>query len=164
MKLKLRILILAITSLGCLHNSSSCIVNSADLEGTQQQKKAKFLPTGSIDGLTEDGSRFSSEGFESNGTGVTVTRVYCKNQAAARRALTKRLKTSTAIISSETLWSDKRQPLGRRVVARFGDKNSGHNTILWTDRNILFVIESKSFHHSLMLEESFFRKSILMGH
>jgi hypothetical protein len=68
------------------------------------------------------------------------------------------LKTSTVIVESAILWSNKRQALGKRVIARFGDKNSDHNTILWTERNTLFIIESSSFRHSLLLEKSFFRK------
>jgi hypothetical protein len=157
-KLRLRKLIFTIASLGCLHNGSGCIVGAAVVEGTQQQTKVQFLPTGSVDGVTEDGWRFSSEAFESNGTGVTVTRIYCANKAAARRALAQKLKTSTVIVESAILWSNKRQALGKRVIARFGDKNSDHNTILWTERNTLFIIDSSSFRHSLLLEKSFFRK------
>ena len=158
MRLKLRVLILAITNLSWIHSSGSVIDTIQIQRSKQQTNEVRFLPTGSIDGLNQDGSRFSSEGFEANGIGVTVTRFYCSDKAAAKRALSQKLKTSTAIIESEILWSDNRQRLGKRVIARFGDKNSGQNTILWTNRNMLFIIESKSFRHSLMLEKSFFPK------
>lgn len=154
MKLRLPILIFAITILSCMNSSSE----SAVVEGTQQQTKVQFLPTGSVDGVTEDGSRFSSEAFESNGTGVTVTRIYYANKASARRALAQKLETSTAIVESATLLSNKRHLRGKRLIARFGDKNTGHDSILWTQGNTLFIIESSSFRSALLLEKSFFPK------
>lgn len=155
MRLKLPILILTLTNLGWIHDNS--VIAPIQTQVTQQQtEEVRFHSRGSIDGLSEDGSRFSAEGFEANGTSVTLTRFYCLNKAAAKHALSEKLKTSTAIIESKRLWNDKRQPIGKRVIARFRDQNSGHNAILWTNGNKLFIIESESFHHSLMLEKSFF--------
>ena len=44
---KLRLLIFAITILGCINNTS----DSEVVEGTQQQKEVQFLPAGLVDGV-----------------------------------------------------------------------------------------------------------------
>lgn len=122
----------------------------------------KFRHTGAVHGLTPEGHDFSSETYMSaDGVGLSLTRQHCRSAENANRALRLRLREATEILEETSLFNEQGEPTGDRVVALFNSPDAPKPTplILWTDEATLYVLDSSSFPHSLLLEQRFFHQA-----
>jgi hypothetical protein len=151
------------------HNQTALAGSGGKDVSTKQQPSSQdihFTPKGAIDGLVDEKFRYSSETYEStDGVGVFVSRQYCSTAENAERALTERLKKATKIIEQNILLDEEGKPIGRRIVAVFDYSEESEQTpsILWTDDDMFYVIDSSSFQHSLLLEKDFFHNKVGPG-
>lgn len=87
-----------------------------------------------------------------------LTREYRLTAENAERALGERIRTATQVLEQTPLLDEKGKQVGRRIVALFDSPEVPKQTpsILWTNGDMFYVIDSSSFKHSLLLEKEFF--------
>lgn len=122
----------------------------------------RFKNMGATDGITAEEYRFSTEIYEApDGVGLFLTRQYCLSVDNAERALRLSLRDATEVFEETRLVDGTGKPVGYRVIALFNSPEEPKltPTILWTDRDTFYILNSSSFPHSLLLEKRFFYKA-----
>lgn len=135
--------------------SSHRMVSHAFPQGSVSQD-ISFEPGGAVDGITDEGCEFSSTGWRSSdGLTVFLKIYYCKSSANAEGVLNKLIKDATKVFEKKTLISKGRKT-GERIVASFSkDLIKRPEMILWTEGSEIYMVESTSFAHALLLEKKF---------
>jgi hypothetical protein len=129
-------------------------------EGQKQESALLFNEVSSKKGSTKDGAPFSSQLYQSSdGIEVTVTRENRDSAGRANKELQKKLKGSLRIIGRAPKLDEKRERVGERVVAifAFDDSQKEQASVLWTNGQQFYYIESLSLKHALEFEKQFYR-------
>ncbi len=111
-------------------------------------------------GMTRDGAPFSSHVYESSdGVELSVTRENRDSSPKADKALQRKLKKAIRIIERGSKLDEKGQRVGERVVAMLAldDSQKEQASVLWTNGQQLYYIESLSLKHALEFEKQFYR-------
>ena len=113
-----------------------------------------FQEKSAAHGITEDGCEFSSTSWDSSdGVRIFLDIYYCKSPAKAQRVLNRLAKEATKVFEKKTLTKDRKKT-GERIVATSSeDFIKRPQMILWTDKDEIYVVESKSFAHVLLFEK-----------
>lgn len=122
-------------------------------EQTLPRREVRFEPKSALDGVTAEGFRFSSETWEGDdGVAVFLRRQHCLSPRNAERALRRRANGARKVFESKILRDNKGAKSGRRVVVSFSGLQRPR-MIMWTDRDMLYTVESSSFQHALLFEK-----------
>lgn len=141
--------------------SSQAFLSARSLEYQTQQGlesplgDISFEPKGTVDGVTTDHFRFSSEIWESSDrVAVFLKRLYCGSPRHAERALHQQTKKASRIVESKILRDKNGTRSGRRIVVSFdGEAIKRPQMILWTHHGMFYSVESSSFQHALIFEK-----------
>lgn len=117
-------------------------------------QEISFQEKSAAHGITEDGCEFSSMTWDSSdGVRVFLDIYYCKTPARTQRVLNKLAKEATKVFEKKTLAKDGKKK-GERIVATSSeDFIKRPQMILWSDKDEIYVVESKSFPHALLFEK-----------
>ena len=129
-------------------------------EGEKQESASRFNEVSSKKGSTKDGAPFSSQLYQSSdGIELTVTRENRDSAGRANKELQKKLKGSLRIIGRAPKLDEKGERVGERVVAifAFDDSQKEQASVLWTNGQQFYYIESLSLKHALEFEKQFYR-------
>lgn len=123
------------------------------------QNDLRFIFKSGANGKTADGADFSAVSYESS-DGIVVsaiTETYT-SKAKAERALQKRLRGASRILSRVPKISSTGKRVGIRVVVRFPFEDQYRSTamIFWTDGPELHSIGAASLKHVREFEKTFY--------
>lgn len=144
------------------HRSPPHAMKSEDvnLKQAPDNQEITFADKLGAKGTTKDGAPFSTHVYESSdGVVVSIMRENRDSPTKADRALQKRLKRAIRIIERGSTLDEKGQRVGERVVAMFALDNSQKEqaSVLWTNGQQLYYIESLSLKHALEFERQFYK-------
>lgn len=123
------------------------------------QSDMRFTFKSGADGKTSDGADLSVVTYESSdGIAVSAITETYSSKAKAERALERKLRGATRILSRNAKIASNGQRVGTRVVARFppGDRYPPRATIFWTDRSELHYVGAVSLKHVQEFEKRFY--------
>ena len=85
--------------------------------------------------------------------------VYCGSPEGAERELKKRIKKAIKIVSQELVFDKAGHQVGEKIVVLFspGDPDNSASSLLWTENDELFQVESSSLQNILEYRKDFKR-------
>ena len=125
--------------------ASNVEVNAPSQAPVKQERKYERGPAG----LATTGSFITLD--SSDGMSFTKWSVYCSSPQGAKREFQKRLKKAVEILSREVVFDEHGQQIGEKVVAVFSpnDPDNSPASLLWTENEELFQVESSSLQNIL---------------
>ena len=95
----------------------------------------------------------------SDGMNFTKWSVYCGTPQRAKRELQKRLKKAVEVVSREPVFDEGGQQIGEKLVALFApnDPDNSPASLLWTEKEELFQVETSSLQNILEYRKDFRR-------
>ena len=130
------------------------------LKQTPENQAITFADKLGAKGTTKDGAPFSTHVYESSdGVVVSMMRENRDSPPKADKALQRKLKKAIRIIERGSKLDEEGRRVGERVVAMFALDNSQKEqaSVLWTNGQQLYYIESLSLKHALEFEKQFYR-------